>query len=214
MRIIVAEDHVFFREGLVNTLIDFGHDVIGQFSDTEKLADQVRADMPDLVILDVRMPPTHTTEGLKAAQQIRASLPKIGILVLSAHVETQYLGELITYSSDYIGYVLKDRVANLDQFSRFMSDIVEGRSVIDHAVINDLLNRTNNRAALGRLTDRERKVLELMATGRSNKAIAVRLGLSRRSVESAVGDIFNKLDLPDREDNQRRVLAVITYLQS
>lgn len=214
MRIIVAEDHVFFREGLVNTLTDFGHDVIAQFADTEKLVDQVRADIPDVVILDVRMPPTHTTEGLKAAQQIRASFPEMGILVLSAHVETQYLGKLIADSSGYIGYVLKDRVANLDEFSRLMNDIVEGKSIIDQTVIKDLLNRTNNRAALARLTGRERKVLELMATGRSNKAIAGRLSLSRRSVESAVSDVFNKLDLPDREDDQRRVLAVITYLQA
>jgi DNA-binding NarL/FixJ family response regulator len=214
MRIIVAEDHVFFREGLVNTVTDFGHDVIAQFPDTEKLVDQVRADVPDLVILDVRMPPTHTTEGLKAAQQIRASFPEMGILVLSAHVETQYLGKLIADSSGYIGYVLKDRVASLDEFSRLMSDIVEGKSVIDQTLVKNLLNRTNNRAALARLTARERKVLELMATGRSNKAIAGRLGLSRRSVESAVSDVFNKLDLPDREDDQRRVLAVITYLQS
>ncbi|MBV9012842.1 MAG: response regulator transcription factor [Pseudonocardiales bacterium] len=214
MRIIVAEDHVFFREGLVNVLTDFGHDVIAQFPDTEMLAEQVCADVPDLVILDVRMPPTHTTEGLKAAQQIRASFPEMGILVLSAHVETQYLGKLIADSPGYIGYILKDRVANFDEFFRFTRDIIEGKSVIDQTVVKDLLNRANNRAALARLTDRERKVLELMATGRSNKAIAGRLSLSRRSVESAVSDVFNKLDLPDREDDQRRVLAVITYLQS
>jgi DNA-binding NarL/FixJ family response regulator len=214
MRIIVAEDHVLFREGLINILTDSGHDVIAQFSDTEKLTDQVRVDVPDLVILDVRMPPTHTTEGLKAAQQIRACFPEMGILVLSAHVETQYLGKLIADSPGYIGYILKDRVANLDEFFRLINDITEGKSAIDPTVIKGLLNRTDNRAALARLTGRERKVLELMATGRSNKAIAGRLGLSRRSVESAVSDIFNKLDLPDREDDQRRVLAVITYLQS
>jgi DNA-binding NarL/FixJ family response regulator len=152
--------------------------------------------------------------GLKAAQQIRASFPEMGILVLSAHVETQYLGKLIADSSGYIGYVLKDRVANLDEFSCLMNDIVEGKSVIDQTVVKDLPNRTNNRAALARLTDRERKVLELMATSRSNKAIASRLSPSRRSVKSTVNDVSNKLDLPDREDDQRRVLAVIAYLQA
>jgi len=214
MRVIVAEDSVLFREGLSRILTGAGFSIMAQVSDVEQLMREVYADQPDLVVTDIRMPPTHTIEGLRAAREIRAQYPEVGILLLSQYIETQYLTQLISDGSDGMGYLLKDRVANLDEFVSAVQRISEGGSVIDSEVVRLLLNRESRRDVLGNLTDREREVLGLMAAGRSNQAIAERICVSGKTVEAYVRNIFIKLDLPGTADDHRRVLAVITYLKS
>lgn len=172
MRVIVAEDSVLFREGLARILTGAGFSIMAQVSDVEQLMREVCADQPDLAVTDIRMPPTHTIEGLRAAREIRAQYPEVGILLLSQYIETQYLIQLISDGSKGMGYLLKDRVANLDEFVSAVQRISEGGSVIDSEVVRLLLNRESRRDTLGSLTDREREVLGLMAAGRSNQAIA------------------------------------------
>lgn len=214
MRVIVAEDSVLFREGLARILTGAGFSIMAQVSDVEQLMREVCADQPDLVVTDIRMPPTHTIEGLRAAREIRAQYPEVGILLLSQYIETQYLMQLISDGSEGMGYLLKDRVANLDEFVSAVQRISAGGSVIDSEVVRLLLNRESKRDTLGNLTDREREVLGLMAAGRSNQAIAERICVSGKTVEAYVRNIFIKLDLPTTVDDHRRVLAVITYLKS
>lgn len=214
MRVIVAEDSVLFREGLARILTGAGFSIMAQVSDVEQLMRELCADQPDLVVTDIRMPPTHTIEGLRAAREIRAQYPEVGILLLSQYIETQYLMQLISDGSEGMGYLLKDRVANLDEFVSAVQRISAGGSVIDSEVVRLLLNRESKRDTLGNLTDREREVLGLMAAGRSNQAIAERICVSGKTVEAYVRNIFIKLDLPATVDDHRRVLAVITYLKS
>jgi DNA-binding NarL/FixJ family response regulator/class 3 adenylate cyclase len=214
LRIIVADDGVLFREGMVRVLTDAGYDVAGQAGDAEELLKMVRADPPDLVITDIRMPPTNTNEGLVAAHQIREEFPEVGVLVLSQYVEAHQAMKLLTDSPDRIGYLLKDRVADLTEFADAVRRLSRGRSVIDPDVVKQLLEGRRQQSLLDQLTIREREVIRLMAEGRSNQAIGERLFLSPKAVEADVSDIFGKLGLLPENDDHQRVLAVLVYLRS
>jgi DNA-binding NarL/FixJ family response regulator len=214
MRVIIADDSILFREGLTRILTAVGFEVVDQVADAEQLMQRVRLAAPELVIIDIRMPPTHTTEGLMAAHAIRLRHPRVGILVLSQYVETQHVVGLIADGAKGIGYLLKDRVSDLGEFSEAVRRVGGGGSVIDPEVVYHLVNRQRRRSMLDELTDRERQVLALMAEGRSNQSIAERLFLSGKTVEVHVRNIFLKFDLPVTADDHRRVLAVITYLRA
>jgi DNA-binding NarL/FixJ family response regulator len=214
MRIVIADDVVLFREGVARLLADAGFDVVGQAGDVASLMALTDATHPDLVIVDVRMPPTHTTEGLQAAERIRAEFPDIAVLVLSHYVEPQLAVRLIGDRAGRVGYLLKDRVADVDELCEAANRVTAGRTVIDSAVVAVLLNRPTVNDPLRALTEREREVLALMAEGRSNQAIAERLTLTGKTVESHVRSMFIKLDLAPAPDDHRRVLAVLTYLRT
>jgi DNA-binding NarL/FixJ family response regulator len=213
VRVVIAEDSVLLREGLSRLLEESGHDVVGQASDGEELVRKVKAHKPDVAIVDVRMPPTHTDEGLRAAQQIRAELPDIGVLVLSQYVEEEYATELLADRADGVGYLLKDRVADVDVFTDAVRRVAEGGSALDPEVVSMMLGRRRDEP-LSDLTPREREVLGLMAEGLSNHAIAERLVVTERAVEKHVTSIFSKLRLPPTAETHRRVLAVLAYMQS
>jgi DNA-binding NarL/FixJ family response regulator len=212
MRIVIAEDSVLLREGAVRLLADAGFDVVGQAGDGEELLRKVRAHKPDVAVVDIRMPPTHVDEGLKAARVIREELPGTGVLVLSQYVEERYAVELLADGADGVGYLLKDRIAEIDRFVDAVRRVGEGGSVLDPEVVAHMLGRRERDDPLESLTPREREVLALMAEGRTNRAIASELMVSERAVERHVTSIFVKLDLPAGQDDHRRVLAVLTYL--
>jgi DNA-binding NarL/FixJ family response regulator len=216
---MIAEDSVLLREGITRLIVDAGEDVVAGFGDADALLQALASDQPDLVVLDVRMPPTHTSEGVRAALQIREWWPGIGILVLSQYVEERYATELISgdVAGDAVGgvgYLLKDRVADVREFVDALRRVNDGGTVLDPEVVTQLLARARQRDPLERLTPRERTVLSLMAEGRSNAAIAQTLVVSDGAVEKHVSNIFTKLDLPPAPEDHRRVLAVLRWLES
>ena len=211
MRVVIAEDSVLLREGLTRLLTEAGHEVAAAEGDAEKFLRAVAAHTPDAVVVDVRMPPTRTTEGLDAAREIREQHPEIGILVLSAHADVeQAMGLLATGRA--VGYLLKDRVVDMAEFADTLDRIARGGSVVDPALVQELVMAGRRHDPLDRLSGREREVLALMAEGRSNGGIARRLWVSEGTVEKHVRSILAKLDLPETEDDHRRVLAVVTFL--
>jgi DNA-binding NarL/FixJ family response regulator len=212
-RVVVAEDDVLLREGLVSLLERSGFEVAGQTDNGQELVELVRGEQPDFVLVDIRMPPTHTIEGLEAAQAIREEFPEIGILVLSAHVEVEQAMELLA-SGQRIGYLLKSRVTDVDEFLETIDRIAAGGSVVDPALVQELVTARRAEDPLDVLTPREREVLALMAEGRSNAGIAKRLWVTEGTVEKHVHSILTKLRLPETGDDHRRVLAAITFLDS
>jgi DNA-binding NarL/FixJ family response regulator len=212
MRIVVADDAVLFREGLSRLLAEAGHEVTAQVGDARALLDQVRADPPDVVVVDIRMPPTHTSEGLDAARAIHEEHPAIGVLVLSAHVEPAYALQLIEDGTVGAGYLLKERVTDVAELSDAVRRVAAGGLVVDPSVVAGLVARKRARNPLDDLTDRERDVLAVMAEGRSNQAISERLYLSPKTVEAYVRGVFTKLGLQQGADDNRRVLAVLAFL--
>jgi serine/threonine-protein kinase PknK len=212
-RVIVAEDDVLLREGVASLLGGAGYDVVGQVGDAFGLGDLVRQQSPTLVVIDIRMPPTHTTEGLEAASAIRAEFPQIGILLLSAHVEVETAMGLLE-SGERIGYLLKSRVMDAADFIDAVERIARGGSVVDPALVQELVAARRREDPLSDLTPREREVLALMAEGRSNSGIAHRLYITEGAVEKHVRSILMKLRLPTTEDDHRRVLAVVTFLEA
>ena len=214
MRVVLAEDSVLLREGIARLLEDAGFEVVGQAGNADELLLKVRSYSPDVAIVDIRMPPTQTDEGLQAARRIREEYPETGVLVLSQYLETAYALELLSESAEGVGYLLKDRVADIDAFVAAVRRVGEGGSALDPAVVSQLVGRQRRDDPVGELTPREREVLELMAEGRSNQAIADTLVVTERAVEKHVTSIFGKLRLPASPDDHRRVLAVLTYLRS
>lgn len=214
LRILVAEDSVLLREGLVRLLQEGGCEVVAQAGDAEDLLRKTRAHKPDVAVIDVRMPPDNTDDGIRAALRIRAEQPATGVLVLSQYIEEQYALELIGDGAEGVGYLLKERVTDLDVFLDAVRAIAQGRSVIDPLVVSRLLGRRRAQDPLEILSPRERDVLGLMAEGRSNHAIAERLVVSERAIEKHVTSILSKLRLPPAEEDHRRVLAVLTFLRA
>jgi DNA-binding NarL/FixJ family response regulator len=215
VRIALADDAVLLREGLARLLAEAGFEVVGLAGDGDELLELVERTQPDVAIVDIRMPPTHTDEGLRAAKVIRERWPSVGILVLSQHVNARYALELLSDGSDGIGYLLKERVSDLAELSASVNRVGSGGSVLDPAVVGELVGRRRQSDnPLEQLTDRELEVLGLMAEGRSNHAIAERLVVTDHTVEKHVKNIFGSLLLPPSPDDHRRVLAVVTYLNS
>ena len=213
IRVVLADDAVLLREALASALTAAGFDVVGQADDLDSLLGLVARERPDVVVADVRMPPTHTTEGLEAARRIRAEHPEIAILVLSQYVETRYAVDLLRENPAGIGYLLKDRVTRVGDLAEAVRRVAGGGSVIDPEVVSLLLGRQRRHSPLDELTPREREILVLMAEGRSNQAIAQRLGLETKTVEGHVGAIFGKLGLEPATTDHRRVLAVLAFLR-
>ena len=213
MRIVLADDSVLLRAGLARLLEDAGFDVVGQAADAEDLLRKVRAHKPDVAVTDIRMPPTQTDEGLRAAQQIRSEMPEIGVMVLSQFIDEGYALELLQGSAEGVGYLLKDRVADIDAFVDALRRVGARGSVLDPEVVGQLLGRRRGDDPLDRLTPREREVLAQMAQGRSNSAIARELVVTERAIEKHVTSIFSKLGLSAVEHGHRRVLAVLQYLK-
>jgi DNA-binding NarL/FixJ family response regulator len=214
LRVVIAEDSVLLREGIVRLLEESGFEVAGQAGDGEDLLRKVGAHKPDVAVVDVRMPPTHTDEGLRAAHRIRAEHPDTAVLVLSQYVDEAYALELLSASTERTGYLLKDRVADVKAFTDAVRRVANGGSALDPEVVGLLLGRRRREDPLAVLSPREREVLALMAEGRSNSAMAEVLGVSERAVEKHVTSIFSKLDLPRVATDHRRVLAVLTFLRS
>jgi DNA-binding NarL/FixJ family response regulator len=212
-RIVLAEDDVLLREGLASLLERSGFEVVGQTGDGAWILPLVRDLTPDLVVLDIRMPPTHTTEGLEAAREIRREFPTIGILVLSAHAEVEHAMELLA-TGERIGYLLKSRVTDVDEFIETLERILKGGSVMDTALVQELVSARRRNDPLAVLSAREHEVLALMAEGRSNAGIARRLWVTEGTVEKHVRSILAKLSLPETDDDHRRVLAVVTFLEA
>jgi DNA-binding NarL/FixJ family response regulator len=213
LRVVIAEDAVLLREGLSRVLTEAGMEVAGATGDAERLLQLVAALSPDVVLVDVRMPPTQTTEGLQAARQIRQQWPGTAVVVLSQHIETEHLFELLADDPRGVGYVLKERVADITQFTDAIRRAAGGESVIDSEVVSRLVARPRRDSPLETLTGRERDVLALMAEGRSNQAIAGQLWMSTKTVETHVGSIFTKLGLAPAAEDHRRVLAVLAFLR-
>ncbi|QSB05568.1 response regulator transcription factor [Natronoglycomyces albus] len=214
MRLVIAEDSVLLRTGLIRLLSDAGIDVVGEADDAASLLRHVAELNPDLAIVDVRMPPTYTDEGIRAAIEIRRRFPATAVLVLSQYVEEEYATELISQNTHRVGYLLKDRVADVGDFVDAVNRVNDGGTALDPEVISQLLVRSHRKDPLDRLTPRERDVLALMAEGRSNAGIARVLTLSDGAVEKHIGNILNKLDLPSATGDNRRVLAVLRFLES
>lgn len=213
LRVVVADDSVLLRDGLVRLLTDSGFDVVAAVGDADGLLDAVTEHTPDLCLVDVRMPPTHTDEGLRAAIEIRRRQPDVAVLVLSQYVEERYAGELLTGDVAGLGYLLKDRVMDVDDFLISLRRVANGGSAIDAEVVSQILGRSQRSSDLDRLTPREREVLTLMAEGLSNGGIADRLVISHGAVEKHISNVFMKLGLDAAESGHRRVLAVLTYLR-
>jgi DNA-binding NarL/FixJ family response regulator len=214
VRVVIAEDSVLLRDGLTRMLTDHGHEVVGATEDAVGLVPLVDEVDPDLVILDVRMPPTHTDEGIRAAIELRARRPELHIVVLSQYVEENYASELLAGDLGGVAYVLKDRVTDVGKFLETIGRVAQGGTAIDAEVVSQLLARTRRQEPLADLTPREREVLGLMAEGRSNAAIAEQLVVTQRAVEKHVKNIFQKLRLPPVDSDHRRVLAVLRYLEA
>jgi DNA-binding NarL/FixJ family response regulator len=215
VRVVVADDALLLREGLARLLTEAGFDVVGTAGDADELLALVEEQQPDVAIVDIRMPPTHTNEGLHAAREIRARWPKVGIIVLSQYLQPSYAFELLESGAEGIGYLLKDRVSDLDELSASVRRVAEGGSVLDPSVVARLVDRPRgDDDPLHALSDREREVLSLMAEGKSNKAIGESLWISEHTVEKHVNSIFAKLRLPRSPDDHRRVLAVLSYLET
>jgi DNA-binding NarL/FixJ family response regulator len=211
---VLADDSVLLREGIASLLEGKGFEVVGQSATAEDLLLKVRSYSPDIAIVDIKMPPTHTDEGLRAAKEIRERYPRTAVLLLSQYVEEGYALELLQESSDGVGYLLKDRVYDLADFIDAVKRVAGGGSALDPSVVSELLGRRRRNDPLDTLTPREREVLELMAEGLSNSASAARVFLTERGVEKHVTSIFQKLRLPVAADTHRRVLAVVAFLQS
>ncbi len=215
IRVTIAEDSVLVREGLVRLLREAGFDVLGATGDPASLLASVDADRPDVVILDIRMPPTHTDEGLRLAAAIRArSGPPIGVLLLSQYVEAAYAYQLIESEAAGVGYLLKDRLSDITELADAIRRVARGGSAMDPSLVAQLMRRRREHNPLSELTDREREVLALMAEGQSNQAMATRLVITLKTVETHVARIFSKLGLEPQPDGHRRVLAVLTYLRA
>ena len=214
LRVVLADDSVLLREGIARLLSDSGFEVVGQSENPDDLMLKVRSYSPDVAIVDIRMPPTQTDEGLRAAQEIRENHPDVGVLVLSQYVEPAYAMELLAESAEGVGYLLKDRVSDVDEFAAAVRRVAEGGSALDPALVTQLVGRRRQHDPLDELTKREREVLELMAEGRSNQAIGERLFITPRAVEKHITSIFGKLRLPQASDDHRRVLAVLAFLRS
>jgi DNA-binding NarL/FixJ family response regulator len=214
MRVVIAEDSVLLREGLARLLAENGLEVVGQCQTVDDLMLKVRSYSPDVAIVDIRLPPTHSDEGLRAALEIRASHPSVGVLVLSQYVELGLALKLLADSAERTGYLLKDRISNVDDFVAAVRRVADGGSALDPMIVSTLLSRRRSDDPLAELTPREREVLELMAEGRSNQGIADRLVITLRAVEKYVSSIFTKLGLPASGSESRRVLAVLMYLRS
>ena len=215
MRVVIADDSVLLREGVSRLLTEAGFDVVGQAGDAEGLLREVADKSPDVAIVDIRMPPTHTDEGLRAARELRARHPTLGVLVLSQYVRPSYAFELLADNASGVGYLLKDRVSDLRELSDAVERVGAGGSVLDPSVVSQLVGRRRaGHDLIDDLTDREQEVLALMAEGRSNRAIGERLFIAERTVEKHVKSILGTLRLPQSPDDHRRVLAVVTYLDS
>jgi DNA-binding NarL/FixJ family response regulator len=212
VRIVIADDAVLLREGAARLLEDAGFEVVGQAGDADDLMRKVRAHKPDVAVIDVRMPPDNSDDGLRAALAIRQELPDVGILLLSQYVEDRYIGELLSGGTEGVGYLLKDRVGEVERFTEAVQRIGRGGSVLDPEVVAQMVGRREE--PLSELTDREREVLALMAEGYSNRAIAETIFVSERAVERHVTSIFSKLELEATGQEHRRVLAVLRYLQA
>jgi DNA-binding NarL/FixJ family response regulator len=211
---MLAEDSTLLREGLVRLLAEEGHEVLAAVGDAVALLREVEARPPDLVVVDIRMPPTHTDEGLRAALEIRERWPEIGVLVLSQHLERAYAAQLLTSNAERVGYLLKDRVAQVEEFLDALERIRAGGAAIDPEVVRQLVVRTTHSDPLARLTPRERTVLEALAEGHTNAAIAEKLHISMSTVEKNLNTIFDKLELARTTGSNRRILAVLRYLES
>jgi DNA-binding NarL/FixJ family response regulator len=215
VRVVVADDAVILREGLARLLEEAGFEVVGLAADADDLYSLVERMSPDVAIVDIRMPPTHTDEGLRAAKLVRARWPHVGILVLSQYVQARYAVELLAQGTERVGYMLKDRVSDREELAASVRRVAEGASVLDPAVVAQLVGqRRKGDTPLEDLTERELEVLALMAEGRSNKAIAERLFITEHTVEKHVKNIFATLRLPPSDDDHRRVLAVVTFLNA
>jgi len=210
---MIAEDSVLLREGLARLLTEHGIEVTGTAGTADKLLVLVDGDEPDVVIVDIRLPPTHTDEGMRAAVEIRAEHPGVGVLVLSQYVEVGLAMQLLGDSADGAGYLLKDRVANVNDFIDAVHRVANGGSAIDASIVSALIAKQRHRDPIDRLTPREREVLELMAQGRSNQGIADEFVITLRAVEKYVSNIFSKLDMPSTGSDSKRVLAVLLYLR-
>ncbi len=213
MRIVIAEDNAILRDGLSGLLTDRGHEVVAAVGDGDTLRSSASAYRPDVCVVDIRMPPSFTDEGLRAAIAVRRELPDVGVLVFSQYIETRYAAELLAGSARGVGYLLKDRVADVREFVDALTRVAAGGTALDPEVVAQLLG-ASRRDGPGRLTPREREVLERMAEGLSNAGIAAALVISERAVEKHVANIFTKFDLPPSESDNRRVLTVLRYLQS
>jgi DNA-binding NarL/FixJ family response regulator len=214
MRVIVGEDSVLFREGIVRVLDEAGFEVVAQVGDAQQLVEEVSAHKPDVAIVDIRMPPTETDDGLRAAIEIRRRLPETGVMVLSQYLEEGYALDLIADTAEGTGYLLKDRVGDVERFADSVRRVGEGGSALDPEVVAHVLGRRRRDDPLAELTEREHEVLTLMAEGRSNQAIAEQLEVSERAVEKHVTRIFGKLRLTPAAEDHRRVLAVLAFLRS
>jgi DNA-binding NarL/FixJ family response regulator len=214
MRAVIAEDSVLLREGLIRLLTEGGVEVVGQAGDAEDLMRKTRAHKPDVVITDIRMPPGQSDEGLRAAQTIREELPGTGVLVLSQYIEEGYAMELLGENAEGVGYLLKDRISDVQRFLDAVQRVADGGSALDPEVVSHMLGRRRRDDPLSVLTPREREVLELMAEGRTNIAIAEHLVVTERAVEKHVTSIFGKLGLASTPDDHRRVLAVLTFIRA
>jgi DNA-binding NarL/FixJ family response regulator len=214
LRVVLADDTVLLREGVARILDEAGFEVVGQAGNAEELMLKVRSYTPDVAIVDIRMPPTHTDEGLRAAQEIREKHPTCGVLVLSQYVEPTYAMELLAESAEGVGYLLKDRVSDVNEFADAVRRVGEGGSALDPTIVSQLVGRRRRDDPIDQLTPREREVLGLMAEGRSNSGIAEQLVVTERAVEKHVTSIFSKLRLPAAAEDHRRVLAVLAYLRT
>jgi DNA-binding NarL/FixJ family response regulator len=214
MRVVIADDAMLMREGTARLLDDAGFEVVGKVDEAEQLLRTVALERPDVAIVDIKMPPTHTDEGLVAAEKIRSSYPDVGVLVLSQYLESRYALRLLEHHPAGVGYLLKERVSDIAVLADAMRRITEGECVLDPTIVARLVNRPRHRGPLDDLTEREREVLGLIAEGRSNHGIAQTLVLSPKTVEAHVGRIFSKLGLDETPDHHRRVLAVLAFLRA
>ena len=214
LRVVLAEDSVLLREGVARILLDAGFEIVGQAGSADELLLKVRSYSPDVAIVDIRMPPTHTDEGLRAAQEIRERHPGVGVLVLSQYIEPAYAMELLAENAEGVGYLLKDRISDVTEFAAAVRRVAEGGSALDPAIVTQLVGRRRKDDPIDHLTPREREVLEHMAQGRSNSGIAERLVVTERAVEKHVTSIFEKLRLPPAAEDHRRVLAVLAFLRT